>query len=937
MPFLATLGAGAIGAYRNFRGAGYSALYVEDLLSTYLYTGTGSTQTITNGFNLVSRDGLVWIKSRSGTTSHALYDTIRGATRDLASDLTTGQTTQATGLTAFENNGFTIGALAKLNTNTDQYASWTFRKQDRFFDVRTVSHTNGTATTVDFSNMGTLGMVIYRDTGTSNWFVWHRSLGGSNKLLLNTTDNQASYTVYSVSDTTVTIASAATTGTKLIYAFAHDAGGFGLTGSDNVISCGTYLGDNHRSEQIVSLGYEPQWVMIKNITTTGQRWVMVDNIRGMCDNAPDAWLVPNSTATETTVDADNVVAASTGFYFSGTQSDVNEAGSTFIYIAIRRGPMKTPTTGTEVFQPIVYTGTNVDNRKVTTNILTDMIMARQRNSSSIDGFILGDRLRGNQYWETGKDSIAVIDLDSLMTPTVGYGNSFSAMDGFGVGNDPTSELNESVVSNNQIVEAFKRAPGFLDIVTYTGTGVARTVNHNLGVKPEMMWIKRLDVAVGTPYMYTSAAMAIAAQNMTAASGFDVLPAIFNDTEPTSTQFTVGTGSTVNASGSSYVAYLMANVPGVSKCSYYVGRGVGTSHQVDCGFSSGVRFLLIKPLEQTGDFHVWDTARGIVAGNDPYLVMNDTIAEVTATDWVDPYSPGFEVTATATSEMNQGYAENWASQNAVAGSSIMEDILYAGGLWVVGSGNGNVYYGASGYSWTAAVAVSGGVNGLGFGNNLYVAVGPSGRISTSPDAVTWTTRTSGVATTLYGVAYGFGKYWVVGSSGTLLSSTDGTTWSSVSSGTGVTIRRIRFLNNNLVIVGDNGTLITSADGTTFTTQTSGTAQDLNDVTFGNGTYAACGDNGTIITSTNLSTWTTRSSGGLSTNLINGIVYAGYRFVAVANGGETGYSNDGTTWSTGAGASTNSLQCVAYGNDIVIAGNNDGDVFPSDVRYWYWAIA
>ena len=96
-------------------GAG-SANYIEDVFSTYLYTGTGATQTITNGIDLSGKGGLVWIKGRSGATAHALYDTARGATFDLVSNTTAAQTTQATGLTAFGSTGFSIGALAKLNT-----------------------------------------------------------------------------------------------------------------------------------------------------------------------------------------------------------------------------------------------------------------------------------------------------------------------------------------------------------------------------------------------------------------------------------------------------------------------------------------------------------------------------------------------------------------------------------------------------------------------------------------------------------------------------------------------------------------------------------------------------------------------------------------------------------------------------------------------------
>lgn len=61
--------------------------------------------------------------------------------------------------------------------------------------------------------------------------------------------------------------------------------------------------------------------------------------------------------------------------------------------------------------------------------------------------------------------------------------------------------------------------------------------------------------------------------------------------------------------------------------------------------------MIKRTDDTGDWYVWDSARGIVAGNDPYLLLNSTAAEVTSTDYVDTYSAGFEISSTAPAAIN----------------------------------------------------------------------------------------------------------------------------------------------------------------------------------------------------------------------------------------------------------------------------------------------
>jgi hypothetical protein len=106
---------------------------------------------------------------------------------------------------------------------------------------------------------------------------------------------------------------------------------------------------------------------------------------------------------------------------------------------------------------------------------------------------------------------------------------------------------------------------------------------------------------------------------------------------------------INQSGSNYVMYLFATVAGVSKVGSYT--GTGTTLQINCGFTAGARFVLIKRTDSTGDWYVWDSARGIVAGNDPYLLLNSTAAEVTGTDYVDTYSAGFEISSTAPAAIN----------------------------------------------------------------------------------------------------------------------------------------------------------------------------------------------------------------------------------------------------------------------------------------------
>ena len=105
----------------------------------------------------------------------------------------------------------------------------------------------------------------------------------------------------------------------------------------------------------------------------------------------------------------------------------------------------------------------------------------------------------------------------------------------------------------------------------------------------------------------------------------------------------------NASSYTYIAYLFASLDGISKVGSYT--GTGSNVNVDCGFTAGSRFILIKRTDSSGDWYVWDTERGIVSGNDPYLLLNSDAAEVTNTDYIDPLNAGFTVTSSAPAALN----------------------------------------------------------------------------------------------------------------------------------------------------------------------------------------------------------------------------------------------------------------------------------------------
>jgi len=645
MPLVQTRGAASAQGFGEFAQASAVPNYIEDVFSCFLYTGTGATQTITNNIDLSTKGGLTWIKGRSGATGHRLTDTARGVTKSLASNSTATEATESTGLTAFSTTGFTIGADADYNTSAATYVSWTFRKQPKFFDIVTYTG-NGSTKTISHSLGSVPGCIIVKDTSdTFSWVVYHRSNGNDKVMYLDGTQAVSTdanvWNSYTPTATDFQVGGSSFSNsngdTYVAYIFAHNAGGFGLTGTDNVISCGSYTGGG--GVDTITLGYEPQWILTKGSSAPGQPWIITDNMRGM-SYTNNAELVPNTSAAESDPGS-YIRPTATGFTvepgFYGT-------GATVIYIAIRRGPMKVPTVGTSVFASIARTGTGSATTVSGVGFTPDMLIDTNRTKALTDQNYLTDRLRGLVKSQT--DST---DAENNWNATSFLGFT---MDGMNVGADGGGYINGVTPYINWF---FKRAPSFFDEVCYTATGAGTQIyTHNLGVTPEMMIVKCRSNN-GTYWLVYQNSLGLFGgtyPNYLSLSDpdpkFNGASSVFG-TVPTSTQFTVGASGDVGASGRTYVNYLFATCAGVSKVGSYT--GTATTKQIDCGFTAGARFVLIKRTDSTGDWYVWDTARGIIAGNDPYLLLNSTAAEVTSTDYVDTYSAGFELSSTAPAAIN----------------------------------------------------------------------------------------------------------------------------------------------------------------------------------------------------------------------------------------------------------------------------------------------
>jgi hypothetical protein len=643
------------------------ATYIEDVFSTFLYTGTGATQTITNGIDLSGKGGLLWIKNRTGANNNILFDTSRGANNYLYSNLTNASAFSALYNQSFTTSGFGIGSsFGEVNATSNNYASWTFREQPKFFDVVTYT-ADGSASQIINHNLGSVpGMVICKNITTNaftngDWRVWHRGNGTNpvNGLSLNATDaalfpsatNAASFTSTTFDAAQVIAANGAsgnqTNGIQYVaYLFAHNAGGFGAAGTDNVISCGSYTDPTGTSMPTVNLGWEPQFLIIRGVD--GGSWWMFDSMRGMpaTNNAASA-LLPNSNGSEITGWTQQINA--TGF----THPASTYGAGTFIYIAIRR-PMKTPTSGTSVFSPVAYNGTNSAGQVISgVGFSPDLTIPKYRAGSgggAVAMFI--DRLRGGTAYLAPSSTAAEGN-------TAGYYVRSFDMDGTTFG---TAYVDYTNNANTYVDWFFRRAPGFFDVVCYTGTGSARSLTHNLGVAPELLIVKRRTSSGGSFTdnwviwtTYASPQQNAYSLSLNLAGGWTTVGDVYwgssssGTPSMTSTTFSLGTYADVNANAATYVAYLFATVAGVSKVGSYTGNG--SSQTINCSFTAGARFVMIKRTDTSGAWYVWDTARGIVSGNDPRLSLNSTAAEVTTDDSIDPDNSGFIVNQVAATDVN----------------------------------------------------------------------------------------------------------------------------------------------------------------------------------------------------------------------------------------------------------------------------------------------
>ena len=325
----------------------------DEYFNTVLYSGNGSTQSITGvGFQA----DWVWGKERPNVESHWLFDSVRGATKQIESNSTNSESTQTTMLTSFDSDGFTMGSDGAGNQSGTAYVAWNW-----LAGGTAVSNTDGSITSQVSANTDAgFSVVGYTGNGSSspyptvghglsstpeiifcktrddsaNWIVYHTLVDGSlDYLNLNTTsDNNNAAPSLPTSSVFYAGGDANRSGEATIAYCFHSV--------ESYLKCGVYTGNGSADGPFIHCGFRPAWLMMKRTDDTSN-WEIVDNKRDP-ENFLNEDLSANSNASENAVDGTTIDFTANGFkHRDGTSTGTkNVSGATYIFLAFAEAPFK---------------------------------------------------------------------------------------------------------------------------------------------------------------------------------------------------------------------------------------------------------------------------------------------------------------------------------------------------------------------------------------------------------------------------------------------------------------------------------------------------------------------------------------------------------------------------------------------------------------------
>ena len=323
----------------------------SDYFNTKLWSGNGSSQALTG---VGHQTDMVWIKSRTDTRKHNLYDVVRGVQKRIVPNDTPAEDT-VPGVTAFGTDGFTVGSETDTNGSSRNFVGWSWNANGAGsantdgsisstvsanttsgFSIVTVSKPNTNVATIGHGLGVVPAMIIGKNLASGfRWIVYQKTIGNTKAQYLNENFANTTSTTFwndtSPTSSVFTIGSDNSwNGTSVFYCFAEKQG---------YSKFGSYTGNGSTDGTFVYTGFKPAFVMVKNITVA-DGWQLIDAKRNITNGYNNARLQPNSNGAE---DVNNtwtlVDLLSNGFKQRYTDNIMNASGKTYIYMAFAEQPL----------------------------------------------------------------------------------------------------------------------------------------------------------------------------------------------------------------------------------------------------------------------------------------------------------------------------------------------------------------------------------------------------------------------------------------------------------------------------------------------------------------------------------------------------------------------------------------------------------------------
>ena len=324
-----------------------------------LYTGNAGTNNIVNDGNSDLQPDWVWIKNRStGGKDHGLFDSTRGTTKQLNSNNNNAENTVSTSLTAFNSDGFTLGADGGPNANSDSHVAWQWKANGGTTSTNSSGSSNSTVqanTTAGFSivkrtGTGSAGatyghglgavpdVIINKGLNSNEWYSYFKAIGGGTHWidLSGTGAKVDDANMWNDTDATSTLFTVGNSGGSNGSSVEYIA--YCFTSIQGYSKFGSYTGNANDDGPFIYTGFKPKFAIFKASSASGEGWAIRDSARSPFNQMSHKLSANVNAAEGTTADDNDCDFLSNGIKLRSNDNQMNKTGTTFIYIAFAEHP-----------------------------------------------------------------------------------------------------------------------------------------------------------------------------------------------------------------------------------------------------------------------------------------------------------------------------------------------------------------------------------------------------------------------------------------------------------------------------------------------------------------------------------------------------------------------------------------------------------------------